>query len=142
MAKPGRLGKQRITTHYASGRDTKTGKMKSKIQMKTESPINRSNNTNSTFGFPRPRPRKLGCTTAMFGAAVAGILLAAPAVAGDDDHREKVDHVLLVSVDGMHQSDLAWYAQTHPDFTLAKLMAQGIDYSNASTPFPRTRFLE
>jgi Type I phosphodiesterase / nucleotide pyrophosphatase len=76
----------------------------------------------------------------MFGAAVAGILLAAPAVAGDDDHREKVDHVLLVSVDGMHQSDLAWYAQTHPDSTLAKLMAQGIDYSNASTPFPSDSF--
>jgi hypothetical protein len=48
----------------------------------------------------------------------------------------------LVSVDGMHQSDLAWYVQTHPNSALAKLMAQGIDYSNASTPFPRTPTLE
>ena len=75
----------------------------------------------------------------MLGAAVASILLAAPAVAGDrGDHgnRGTVDHVLLISVDGMHQSDLAWYVQTHPGSTMAALMAQGVDYSNASTPFP------
>jgi type I phosphodiesterase/nucleotide pyrophosphatase len=76
----------------------------------------------------------------MLSAAAAGVLLAVQAVAGEDDHREKVDHVLLVSVDGMHQSDLAWYAQTHRDSTLAKLMAKGVDYSNASTPFPSDSF--
>jgi Type I phosphodiesterase / nucleotide pyrophosphatase len=108
--------------------------------MKTESHINRSDNTNNTFGFSRPRPGKLRCTTAMLGGAVAGILLAAPAVARDDDNRGTVDHVLLVSVDGMHQSDLAWYVQTHPKSTLAALTAQGIDYSNASTPFPSDSF--
>jgi Type I phosphodiesterase / nucleotide pyrophosphatase len=118
----------------------KTGKMKSKMHMKTESHINRSNNLNSAFGFSRPRPRKLRSTTAMLGAAVAGILLAAPTLAGDHDERETVDHVLLVSVDGMHQSDLAWYVQTHPKSTLAALMAHGIDYSNASTPFRSDSF--
>ena len=40
----------------------------------------------------------------------------------------------------MHQSDLAWYVQTHPKSTLAMLMAQGINYSNASTPFPSDSF--
>jgi len=112
--------------------------------MKTESDINRSK---STFGFSRPRGQKRRCTTAMVGAAVAGILLAAPAAAGDrDEHdrdhsdRETVDHVLLVSVDGMHQSDLAWYVETHPKSTLAKLMAHGVDFSNASTPFPSDSF--
>jgi hypothetical protein len=81
----------------------KTRKMKSKIHMKTESHINRSK---STFGFSRPRGRKRQCTTVMVGAAVAGLLLAAPAAAGDRDERdgdhgdrETVDHVLLVSVD-------------------------------------------
>ena len=99
--------------------------------MKTES------NTNRTYGFSRPWPGKLGYTTAMLGGAVAGILLAAPAVAREDDNdRGKVDHVLLISVDGLHQSDLAWYVQTHPKSTLAMLTAQGVDYSNASTPFP------
>ena len=128
----------------ARGRDMKTRKMKREIHMKTESHINRSNNPNSAFGFSRPRRRKLRSTTAMLGAAVAGILLAAPAVAGDRDgdhgERETVDHVLLVSVDGMHQSDLAWYVQTHPKSTLAALMAHGIDYSSASTPFPSDSF--
>jgi hypothetical protein len=59
---------------------------------------------------------------------------------GHPDHFGKVKHVLLISVDGMHQSDLAWYVQTHPKSTLAELMAQGVDYSDASTPFPSDSF--
>ena len=108
--------------------------MKDGICMKTQLPINWSNRT---FGFSPLRLGKLRGATAMLGAAaVAGILLAAPAVAKDDHGRGTVDHVLLISVDGMHQSDLAWYVQTHPNSTLAALTAQGVDYSNASTPFP------
>ncbi|MBV9488534.1 MAG: alkaline phosphatase family protein [Verrucomicrobia bacterium] len=71
------------------------------------------------------------------------MLLAAPALAWDDhdhDGPQKVEHVLLVSVDGMHQSDLAWYVQAHPKSTLAALTARGVDYSNASTPFPSDSF--
>jgi hypothetical protein len=99
--------------------------------------------TNSVCGFSRPRQQKFLCTTAMLCAAIAGVLLAGSAVAGDRDDRDdhnKVDHVLLISVDGMHQSDLAWYVQTHPGSTLAMLMARGVDYSNASTPFPSDSF--
>src|SRR4029077_5478892 len=51
-----------------------------------------------------------------------------------------VEHVLLISVDGLHQSDLAWYVQTHPESTLAALTTRGVDYSNASTPFPSDSF--
>ena len=123
--------------------------MKSRIHIKTASNNKRSNNTNGTVGFSRSRAQKLPCATATLGAAVAGILLTAPAVAGDRedrdrdrDHHETVDHVLLISVDGMHQSDLAWYVQTHPKSTLAKLMAHGVNFSNASTPFPSDSFLE
>jgi len=101
--------------------------------MKTQLPINW---LDSTFGFSRLRLGKLRCPTAMLGTAVACALLAAPAVAKDDHERGTVDHVLLISVDGLHQSDLAWYVQTHPNSTLAALAAQGVDYSNASTPFP------
>ena len=119
-----------------SARDMKTGRMKSKIQMKIASRINRSNHTDSTFGFSRPRRQKLWCATRMLYVGATAVLLAAAAVAGDHSDRDTVDHVLLVSVDGMHQSDLAWYVQTHPNSALATLMAQGIDYSNASTPFP------
>lgn len=90
--------------------------------------------------YSLPRFGTIRCLAAIFSSAVAGILLAAPAIAGDDDHHKKVDHVLLISVDGLHQSDLAWYVLTHPQSTLAQLVAQGIDYSNASTPFPSDSF--
>jgi hypothetical protein len=56
------------------------------------------------------------------------------------DNVGKVEHVLLISVDGMHQSDLVWYAQTHPKSTLASLLGQGVNFSNASTPFPSDSF--
>ena len=117
--------------------EIETVKMKSGIQIKTKSHTNWSNNT---FRFFRPRDERLRCTTAMLGGAVAGILLALPAVARDDDDLKRVEHVLLISVDGMHQSDLAWYVQTHPKSTLARLVAEGINYSNASTPFPSDSF--
>jgi Type I phosphodiesterase / nucleotide pyrophosphatase len=107
--------------------------MKDRIYMKAQLPINW---LDSTFGFSRLRLGKLRCPTAMLGTAVACALLTAPAVAKDDHDRGTVYHVLLISVDGLHQSDLAWYVQTHPNSTLAALAAQGVDYSNASTPFP------
>jgi hypothetical protein len=77
----------------------------------------------------------------MLGGAAAGLLLALPAMAGNENvNITKVSHVLLISVDGMHQSDLAWYVQTHPKSTLAALVAQGVDFSNASTPYPSDSF--
>jgi Type I phosphodiesterase / nucleotide pyrophosphatase len=51
-----------------------------------------------------------------------------------------VRHVLLVSVDGLHSSDLAHYVDAHPDSTLATLMKEGIDYSNAHTVAPADSF--
>jgi len=110
--------------------------------MRIESHINRSNTSNNTFGCPRPRPGKLWCATTILGGAVAGMLLTVPAVAKDDDdhHGKTVDHVLLISVDGMHQSDLAWYVLNRPNSTLASLVNKGVDYSNASTPFPSDSF--
>jgi hypothetical protein len=34
-----------------------------------------------------------------------------PGALASSDDLEKVEHVLLISVDGIHQSDLAWYFQ-------------------------------
>src|SRR6266404_5036413 len=59
---------------------------------------------------------------------------------GTSNFRALVHHVLLISVDGLHQSDLDWYVQTHPQSTLAALAARGVDYSDASTPFPSDSF--
>ena len=57
---------------------------------------------------------------------------------GDDDHGDHGDikHVLLISVDGMHQSDLKWYVANHPSSALAKLTRSGTEYTNAATSNP------
>ena len=49
-------------------------------------------------------------------------------------------HVLLLSVDGLHQSDLTWWVRTHPSSHLAALVAGGVDYARASTPKPSDSF--
>lgn len=65
------------------------------------------------------------------GSAQAGASLPAHA---------NVHHVLLVSVDGLHASDLARFVAAHPDSTLARLAAQGIDYTNAHAVVPADSF--
>jgi hypothetical protein len=55
---------------------------------------------------------------------------------GDRSHRHVVKHVLLISVDGLHQSDLDWYIANHPDSELAKLTTGGAEYTSAHTPIP------
>ena len=49
-------------------------------------------------------------------------------------HTDK--HVLLISVDGMHQSDLDWYIASHPSSTLARLTHGGAEYTSAETSNP------
>lgn len=75
-------------------------------------------------------------------AGVLGVVLpaaAAPARAHGPDRRS-VDHVLLLSVDGLHQQDLAWWVAHHPDSALAALSRSGTEYSGARTPFPSDSF--
>lgn len=71
-------------------------------------------------------------TLGLAGAVVA----AQPAGATES----KARHVLLISVDGLHQTDLAWYTAKHPDSALGKLVGQGVLYTNAMTPFPSDSF--
>lgn len=46
-------------------------------------------------------------------------------------HRKPIDHVVLISVDGMHALDLERFIAAHPHSNLAQLANQGIDYTNA-----------
>ena len=77
---------------------------------------------------------------AVLVSAIAAIAIGVPVAAGSAHASSagsgKVSHVLLISVDGLHQSDLAWYVSTHPGSELAKLAGGGIDYTNAQTPVP------
>ena len=57
----------------------------------------------------------------------------------DHDGRDRhgaIRHVLLISVDGLHQSDLDWYVAHHPGSELAKLANGGAQYINAHTSDP------
>ena len=83
--------------------------------------------------------RKTRAQRLALAAAVAGVLTAAVAVA-DADADHPAQHVVLISVDGLHQADLQWYVSTHPGSTLAKLVHNGVSYTNARTPFPSGSF--
>lgn len=83
--------------------------------------------------------------TAVGALGTAAALTAAPAaVAGGAGSAHPptaaTRHVLLLSVDGMHQSDLARYAATHPTSALAALTRAGVSYDHASTTFPSDSF--
>jgi hypothetical protein len=75
--------------------------------------------------------------TAVAGAAVCSLAVT-PAFAQSDrgSHGPTSKHVLLISVDGMHQSDLDWYVTKYPASTLAKLTHGGSEYTDASTSNP------
>jgi Type I phosphodiesterase / nucleotide pyrophosphatase len=66
------------------------------------------------------------------GSGNAGVPPASSAPAGR--------HVLLISVDGLHQSDLAWYIAHRPQSALAALNRSGTEYPRASTSFPSDSF--
>jgi Type I phosphodiesterase / nucleotide pyrophosphatase len=85
-----------------------------------------------------PRVTGVACAT------LAASLIAAWAVALPASARHHggsaIRHVLLLSVDGMHQSDLAFYAQHHPSSALARLVRRGVEYTGAQTPVPSDSF--
>jgi len=49
---------------------------------------------------------------------------------------KQVAHVILISVDGLHQSDLDWYVSNYPNSELAKLVKNGAEFTNAHTADP------
>ena len=96
----------------------------------------------------KPRPRslqRLGAMTAGVATALAGTVLAGTAASSAAtaqpsqsrwNHTHGIKHVLLISVDGMHQSDLEWYAAHYPHSELARLATGGAQYTHAQTPDP------
>src|SRR5262249_19682504 len=49
----------------------------------------------------------------------------------DDCRRARVQHVLLISIDGMHEVDLARFIASHPASALAALARTGVAYTSA-----------
>ena len=75
------------------------------------------------------------CSTAAFEGRRAA------AFGGDGDGRRgRVEHVLLISLDGFHDFDLDNYVASHPASALASLVARGVKYTNATTSSPSDSF--
>ena len=89
--------------------------------------------------FTRKCSRVVGAVAA---GALALVITPAGAGAAATVHRPggRSAHVLLLSVDGLHQSDLVWYVKTHPRSALARLVDRGTEYTKAQTTFPSDSF--
>ena len=68
-------------------------------------------------------------------AGLIGATIPAPARANDGlGQGQKIKHVLLISVDGLHALDVARYVESHSNSALAELSGHGVTYTNARTP--------
>jgi hypothetical protein len=93
----------------------------------------------------RGRLRITALAASLAGGLVIGIPVAVSAHPSGDGrdrghHHHAIKHVVLISVDGLHQSDLRWYVQNHPGSELATLAGGGAQYVHASTPIPSDSF--
>ena len=69
---------------------------------------------------------------------VSAAVLSQPAAA--DGIKGAIKHVLLISVDGLHDSDLSAYAAANPASAMATLAAMGVHYDHATTAMPSDSF--
>ncbi|MCL2516183.1 MAG: alkaline phosphatase family protein, partial [Microbacteriaceae bacterium] len=85
----------------------------------------------------KTKPRAALAATGIAALVAAAVTGTASSASANDGHANgRSQHVLLISVDGMHQSDLDWYVAQHPHSTLAKLTHSGSEYTNAETSNP------
>jgi hypothetical protein len=77
---------------------------------------------------------------ALAGLAASAAVAASAGGSRADDGEPAAAHVLLLSVDGLHQSDLAGYVERQPSSALAKLVHKGVEFTHAQTPFPSDSF--
>jgi hypothetical protein len=80
--------------------------------------------------------KRFGVRAIFCASVLAFASMAATAQDQDDNHHQHYTHVLLISVDGMHEADLVNYVRTHPGSTFAKLVKHGVEYTHASTSKP------
>jgi hypothetical protein len=87
------------------------------------------------------RARSAIAATATLCAVAAAFAVTAPADASRSTATTApAQHVLLLSVDGLHQSDLTWWIRDHPYGNIARLVRGGTEYGHALTPIPSDSF--
>ncbi|MEU6554403.1 alkaline phosphatase family protein [Streptomyces sp. NPDC046915] len=89
---------------------------------------------------PRPLPSARTVTAVAAALAAVGALTATVTTPASAHARTDARHVLLLSIDGLHQSDLAWYIAGHPRSALARLTTGGVEYTHARTTVPSDSF--
>jgi hypothetical protein len=87
-----------------------------------------------------PSAIRLAVAAATLVLAAAGSASAQPSKRAEGDGPHAARHVLLVSVDGLHQSDLESYVKQHPSSALAKLTNRGVEFTHAQAPVPSDSF--
>ena len=79
-----------------------------------------------------------------FTKTLTGALLVSAAVfvqgAIADGLQGTIKHVLLISVDGMHDADLTAYVKANPSSAMATLAGMGVHYAQASSALPSDSF--
>jgi hypothetical protein len=79
--------------------------------------------------------------TAFAGLALAALVPSISLAHENEERGNRIEHVLLISVDGMHEVDLERYlAAGHSEGGFARLVAKGIQYTNASSARPSDSF--
>jgi hypothetical protein len=82
-----------------------------------------------------------GLSRLLIGASLCALATSGTLPAGAESPKgPKYDHILVISVDGLHAVDLANYIAAHPTSTLAALAGHGIVYPNAQTTGPSDSF--
>ena len=76
--------------------------------------------------------------TALASALLLPVVLPTTGLAAGN--KNNVQHVLLISVDGMHEVDLRLWIKGHPNGALAALAKRGTTYSEANTTAPSDSF--
>lgn len=69
-----------------------------------------------------------------FKKSALGLLVGLALGAAATAHATDIDHVLLISIDGLHALDVARYIESKPASALAQLSRHGVTYTNARTP--------
>jgi hypothetical protein len=85
------------------------------------------------------QPAWLSTALALVVSLSSGVL-AQPIQAASPSDGGGIDHVLLISVDGLHAIDLEKYIFVNPHSTLAALARRGVRYTNATTSNPSDSF--
>ena len=75
----------------------------------------------------------------LFGAACAAALSLTLTLAAQAEGLT-AKHVLLISIDGLHEMDVANFIKANPESTMAKLAAHGTHFTNASSAKPSDSF--